>query len=188
MPTINLKSMSDIRLMRELLVQVSKVDKSELTQDTDVRAVLGIEMVRRLNSVGYENNELNEDCLFFEKGMTQTDVSDLILANLGLYSESLKTLIGYIDLSSIDLETFEFSLIDARDSLVIGYNEEFEAWYDLISGIVPLDPYSDKVLHSGDVLVMSEIGKIIHLKRLDAMKDVLAKVITPEQAQELLDV
>lgn len=190
MTTVNLTTISDKRLMREILIRVSRFDGDSLdfTQDDDaVLGALGVEMAKRIKSVGFEDNKLTDDCLFFDRGMSELDIDHFIRYNLGMYIDSLESLISYIDLTAVDFDMFHWSIIDARKSLIIGYSTITETWDDLVSGVVPLDPFSEAVLHCADVLAMSDGGLIIHLTSSMPAEEVVARVLTEEQALKLLE-
>lgn len=162
MPKTQLNSLSDIQLMANLVNTNSEIN-AELAKVH--RAYLGLELVRRIESIGFTNDFLNRDVLFFSAGMDKLEVVDWITNNFEVYYDSLLTLVSFTEFSSLDPEDEVMPVLDSRKSLVIEYDFADEDMTGIKSGTFPRDPFHDdaEIPYGFGVIATNELGDIFNI-------------------------
>ena len=173
MAQVKLANLTDTELMAHIVSTLTPAIADE-GERKGLKAYLGVEMVRRIESAGFTDNALNRDTLFFSAGMSLSDVAHWITNVFEIYYESLLTLIDYKEFMSADLLGQDMPRLNLKKSLVIKYDFEDELMTGIDSGHLPLDPfYQDgEIPYRHGILAVNGLGDVFEITGSMAIDDV----------------
>jgi hypothetical protein len=177
MATTVLKTLTDTQLMANIVNTLSGNVSDEIL---GLRAFFGVEMIKRIEAAGFEDDKLARDTLFFSAGMSKAEISGWITDNFDLYYQSLITLVNLPEFESADLLGNDMPFLDLRKSLVIEYDYEDEGMSGIKNGVFPLDPYhaDGAIPYRYGITASNDQGDVVELTGSMAIDDLDVEHIT----------